>query len=352
VSRQSKRQPDLEILALGCKSPPVHHRFDKHAVRAYHYVIPGLAASVKAKQDSPKGEFWSFQTPFFAFQKIVIFAHMKFGSHVSSAGGLWNAPENAAKIGCEVFQFFSRPPQGGAGVKIDDELARKFREACEKFKQELWVIHAPYIINFASTDERIRRSSLRIIREELDRGSSLGARAVMFHPGSARDVDLMTGIKMVADGINELLDGYTRETQLLIEVSAGSGNVIGDTFDEVRDILKRVKRADVGVCFDTAHAFASGYDLRDAAAVKATFDVFDEEVGLDRLVMSHCNDSKVELGAKKDRHDTLGSGHIGLPGFEALLAEPRLKKLFWIVETPVENQESDIETLKNIRESL
>lgn len=277
---------------------------------------------------------------------------MKFGSHVSSAGGLWNAPENAAKIGCEVFQFFSRPPQGGSPAPISKEVAKKFREACETFKQELWVIHAPYIINFASTDPVIRGRSLKLIREELVRGSALGARAVMFHPGSARDVSLEEGIKMVADGVNELLDGYHGETQLLIEISAGSGTVIGDTFDEVRDVLKKVKRDDVGVCFDTAHAFASGYDLRDAKAVKATFDQFDKEVGLERLVMSHCNDSKVELGAKKDRHDKLGSGHIGIAGFEAMLAEPRLKKLFWIVETPVENQEADVATLKAIRKVL
>ena len=277
---------------------------------------------------------------------------MKFGAHVSAAGGLWNAPENAAKIGCEVFQFFSRPPQGGEGAKITPDVAKKFREACEKAEQELWVIHAPYIINFASTNPRIRQGSLRIIREELDRGSALGARAVMFHPGSARDVPLTMGIRMVADGINELLKDYGGTTQLLIEISAGSGNVIGDTFDEIRDILKLVKRDDVGVCFDTAHAFASGYDLRDAKSVAATFDLFDKEIGLERLVMSHCNDSKVDLGAKKDRHDWLGDGFIGLPGFEAMLAEKRLEDLFWIVETPIEGQAADIAKLKDIRENL
>lgn len=277
---------------------------------------------------------------------------MKFGAHVSAAGGLWNAPENAAKIGCEVFQFFSRPPQGGNAAAITPEVVKKFREACEKHEQELWVIHAPYIINFASTVDRIRNGSVRIIREELDRGSALGARAVMFHPGSAREVPLSMGIRMVADGINELLKDYRGSTQLLIEISAGSGSVIGDTFDEVRDILKLVKNENVGVCFDTAHAFASGYDLRTPKAVAATFETFDKEVGLERLVMSHCNDSKVELGAKKDRHDFLGEGHIGLDGFKAMLADQRLKKLFWIVETPIEGQEADIKKLKKIRTAL
>ncbi len=277
---------------------------------------------------------------------------MKFGAHVSASGGLWNGPENAAKIGCEVFQFFSRPPQGGEGMKLTPEVVKRFREACEKAEQELWVIHAPYIINFASTTERIRNGSIRIIREELERGSALGARAVMFHPGSARDVPLSMGIRMVADGVNELMKDYKGSTQLLIEISAGSGNVIGDTFDEVRDILKQVKREDVGVCFDTAHAFASGYDLRDKKAVAATFDAFDKEVGLERLVMSHCNDSKVELGAKKDRHDWLGEGHIGMDGFKAMLKEKRLQHLFWIVETPLEGQAADIAKLKKLRDEL
>lgn len=277
---------------------------------------------------------------------------MKFGAHVSASGGLWNAPANAAAIGCEIFQFFSRPPQGGNPPKLDDATVAKFRRACEKHEYDAYVIHAPYIVNFASVEPRIRDGSLRIIREELERGTALGAKAVIFHPGSARDVDTATGIRMVADGVNAILEGYRGSCRLLIEISAGSGTVIGDTFDEVRDILKTVGREDVGVCFDTAHAFASGYDLRDEAAVAATFRTFDAEIGLERLMMSHCNDSKVELGARKDRHDHLGEGHIGLAGFRALLAHPRLTGLLWIVETPNEGQAEDLKALKSIRSSL
>jgi deoxyribonuclease-4 len=274
---------------------------------------------------------------------------MLFGSHVSAAGGLWNAPENAAAIGCEVFQYFTRPPQGGNPPKLDKETLKKFADACEKHGFETHVIHAPYIINFASVEQRIREASVRIIREELERGSALGSKAVMFHPGSARDVSLETGLKMVSDGINQVLKGYKGSTRLLIEISAGAGNVIGDTFDEVGAILEKCDE-DVGVCFDTAHAFASGYDLRDKKGVKGVFDAFDEQIGLEKLMMSHCNDSKVELGAKKDRHDHLGEGFIGLGGFKAMLAERRLAELFWIVETPVEKQAEDVRKLKQIRD--
>jgi deoxyribonuclease-4 len=162
-------------------------------------------------------------------------------------------------------------------------------------------------------------------------------------------VSTEVGIKMVAEGIEKILDGYKGSTQLLIEISAGAGNVIGDTFEEIGAILKKCKGADVGICFDTAHAFASGYDLRTKDAVKKTFDDFDRIVGLDKLVMSHCNDSKVEIGTHKDRHEHIGKGHIGLPGFEALMKEKRLKDIFWIVETPSPGDALDIAALKKIR---
>src|SRR5687768_3955190 len=201
---------------------------------------------------------------------------MKFGAHVSASGGLWNGPENAAKIGCEVFQFFSRPPQGGEGMKLTPEVVKKFREACEKFEQELWVIHAPYIINFASTTERIRNGSIRIIREELERGSALRARAVMFHPGSARDVPLSMGIRKVADGLNELMFHYKGSAQPLIEVSGGCGHVIRGTVDEVGDILKPVEGDDGGVCFHPAHPLGYGYGLAGKKTGEETFDLFDK----------------------------------------------------------------------------
>ena len=277
---------------------------------------------------------------------------MKFGAHVSSAGGLWNAPINAAAIGCEVFQFFSRPPQGGNPPPITAEVTEKFRAACaERGFDECW-IHAPYIINFASTDERIRGASIRIIREELERGSALGVRGVMFHPGSAKDVTPEEALGLVANGLKSVLDGYQGDCRPLIEISAGAGRVIGSSFEEIAGILDRLDDERVGVCFDTAHAFASGYDLRDASAVKATFDAFDRAIGLERLALSHCNDSKVVLGARKDRHENLGTGFIGLEGFKALFAEPRLKDLSWIVETPPEFQASDVEKLKQLRASL
>ncbi len=282
---------------------------------------------------------------------------MRFGAHVSASGGVWNAPKNAAVLGCEALQMFTRPPQGGKPPAIDKDVAKKFKMAMQEHGIAEAYIHTPYFINLASAETRIRHGSIQVIREELERGSALGCRAVMFHPGSAKDVGQDKGIELVIDGLNEILDGYKGSCQLLIEISAGAGAVMGDSFDEIATFLDGARRGDeIGVCFDTQHAFASGYDLRTKEALEATFQEFDKTVGLKRLVMSHCNDSKVELGAHKDRHEHLGEGHIGLEAFKALVEHPKLGHLDLILETPFEPNDAgvrkDLETLKNFRSAL
>lgn len=276
---------------------------------------------------------------------------MYIGAHVSTAGGVTNAPLNAAKLGCEVFQFFSRSPQGGPAASLDDEKIEQFLQSCKEHNLKQWVIHAPYYINFASEEGRTRGNSIRIIREELERGSLLKADYVMFHPGSAKGVGLEQAIIHVADGLKKVLEKYEGTTKLLIEISAGAGEVIGDTFEEVAEILDKVDYPELGVCFDTAHAFASGYDLRDMEHVTKVFENFDQTIGLKRLKMSHCNDSKVDLGDRKDRHEHIGKGFIGRAGFEALLHHPRLQHLNWYLETDPDGVLEDIKILKEIRDS-
>lgn len=275
---------------------------------------------------------------------------MLFGAHVSTSGGISNAPLNAAKLGCEVFQCFSRSPQGGPAPVWSEADLEAFFTNCKDNDLKQWVIHAPYYINFASELGRTRGNSIRIIREELERGTMLQASYVMFHPGSSKTVGREQGLTYVVDGVKKLLDGYEGTTKLLVEISAGAGQVIGDTFEEIAEILERVDHPDVGVCFDTAHAFASGYDLRDAAQVKQTFENFDNTIGLQRLKMSHCNDSKVDLGGRKDRHEHLGKGYIGMAGFEALIRSPLLQHINWFLETEPDGVLEDLELLKHIRE--
>ncbi|MFH1171896.1 MAG: deoxyribonuclease IV [bacterium] len=273
---------------------------------------------------------------------------MLIGAHVSTAGGLAEAPKHAASCGCEVFQFFSRSPRGGSAPALTPDLLRDFRAACEVNKQVEWYIHTPYYINLASEKVRIRQASIRVIREELERGSLLKARYVMTHLGSAKDVGEERARNIVIQGLTSVLDGYRGTCELLIEISAGAGMIIGDTFEELHAILKALK-SHSGICYDTQHAFASGYDIRTSAAVETTLDAFDAIIGLEHLKLSHCNDSQSDLGSHKDRHEHIGKGKIGMAGFHALMHNSRFSNINLVLETPSDGSVNDIATLKRLR---
>lgn len=310
------------------------------------YSSPWRGGNFDAKNSPPREE--SIAILSFRRYRYLI---MLFGAHVSSAGGVQNAPLHAAALGCETFQFFSRSPQGGPAPALTPTIVEEFHENCAEGELKDWVIHAPYYINFANAEARIRGNSIRIIREELERGTLLSAPYVMFHPGSAKEVGEEQGLKYVIDGIKKVYEKYHGTTKLLIEISAGAGMVIGDTFEEVAALLEGIDHPDLGICFDTAHAFASGYDLRTKEVVDTTFTQFDEIIGLKRLKMSHCNDSKVELGAHKDRHEHLGKGFIGLDGFDAIVHHKKLSHLNLILETDPDGVQADLTILKKLRAS-
>ena len=281
---------------------------------------------------------------------------MLFGAHVSAAGGLLNAPRNAVALEAETFQFFSRPPQGGPAPRIDKNLARDFRNICEKSRLSRFAIHAPYYINFASPNSRIRQTSIRVIREELERGSALGAEFMMTHLGSGREIKNKNAIlKTVAASLIDVLSGYRGTTRFLVEISAGSGQTIGAEFEEIAGLLavidQKNKSVPIGVCFDTQHDFASGYDLSTLTAVKTTLAQIDSTIGLERIFMSHANDSKTELNSRKDRHEHLGQGRIGIEGFKALVNHPKLQHWLFVVETPNDQtkRREDIKLLKKLR---
>jgi deoxyribonuclease-4 len=276
---------------------------------------------------------------------------MRIGTHVSIAGGIWLAPGNAAKVGAEVFQIFSRSPQGGPVLSITPEVVAKFQAAMDKFKLTTFYIHVPYFVNLASAKNNIYYGSISVIRQELERGSLLGCRAVMTHLGSFGEASDKEGLEKVIAAIVKIMDGYKGSTQLLLEISAGAGRIVGDKFEELATILfdKRLKKYNIGVCFDTCHAFASGYDLRDQKSVDATLKQFDKLVGFDKLVMVHANDSKFDWGAHKDRHENLGQGFIGLEGFKAMARHKVLGKLDWILETPKDNPKDDPRNIKILR---
>ncbi len=279
---------------------------------------------------------------------------MKIGAHVSIAGGVYNAPSNAAAIGGECFQMFTRSPRGGKAPRLTKDVIKQFNEACQKNSISNYYIHTPYYINLASSNNRIRYGSIQVIREELERGSLLGAKALMTHLGSSKDRGKNQAVQKVIEGLIKALDGYSGSTVFMIENSAGAGGtIIGDEFKEIGRIIKGIPkqlRDKVAVCFDTCHAFVSGYDLRDKQSVNKTLRQFDKEIGLDKLLLIHANDAKAELGSRKDRHEHIGLGKIGREGFQALLRNPWLKNVDVVLETPKDGKEvDDIKFLKKLR---
>src|SRR3989338_4377992 len=283
---------------------------------------------------------------------------MLFGSHVSIAGGIENAPLNAHTAGCECFQIFSRSPRGGKAREITDEAQQEFLTRCKEYKFQDWYIHTPYYINFASMKKPIRWGSIGVVREELERGTLIGAQAVMTHLGSAKDYGRKKSMEKVIRAVHHVLEGYTGSALFLLEQSAGAGDIIGGTLDELAYILKCAERIDkeyrrkLGVCLDTCHAFAMGYDLSSKLSVDEFLRLFDKVIGLERLKLIHANDSLYGLGEHKDRHEHIGKGKIGLKGFEALVRHKALQRLNMILETPKDSPKDDprnLDILKDFR---
>ena len=275
----------------------------------------------------------------------------KIGAHISAAVDISQAPLRAHDAGCECFQFFSRPPQGGPAKEVTPRTIEAFKANCKKHKLSSY-IHSPYYINLASAKNNIYYGSIKVLREELERGSALGVDYMMAHLGSAKDLGEKAGIKKVVEGLEKILTGYRGQTEFLIEMSAGAGAIIGDTFEEIAKIVKapQLKKFNIGICFDTCHGFTSGYDLRSARAVKETFAKFDKILGLKRLKLIHANDSEAGLGSHKDRHAHIGQGEIGLAGFKAIVALAKKQKINLVLETPHDQRlAEDLKILKKLK---
>ena len=272
---------------------------------------------------------------------------MKIGGHVSIAGGMQNAPKRAADLGCEIFQLFTRSPQGGPAPELTKELVAEFRSEMKKWHQENCYIHTPYYINFASVKENVRKASIKVVREELERGSLIGAKYVMTHLGSAKDYENKDdALDVVVKSVGEIMKDYGGTTIFLLEISAGAGDIIGSTFEELEYILRSNDNS-IGVCLDSAHMFASGYDIKTDDGFKQTVDQIRATIGLGRIKLIHANDSMVGLGEKKDRHEHIGEGKIGQEGFVNLMSQ--FPNVDMVLETDHDRVEEDIKKLKKLR---
>jgi deoxyribonuclease IV len=273
------------------------------------------------------------------------------GFHVSITGSIDLAVDRAVESDCTAFQMFTRNPRGWQFKPLREEEAANFVSKRKKAGFAKVVVHMPYLPNLASPLKPLAKKSRESLATEVGRCGQLGVDYMVAHIGSHMGKGSMTGVRMVVEACNEALDANPKSgTMVLIENMAGQKNSVGARFEELRMILDGVGKKDrIGVCLDTCHAFAAGFDLSSKAGVETTLRLFDETVGLDRMKVVHLNDSKAPLGSNLDRHEHIGMGFIGEKGFRAFLAHDGTNGLPLLMETPRDERRTDAEELSVVR---
>jgi deoxyribonuclease IV len=258
---------------------------------------------------------------------------MLIGAHVSNAGGLDRAVERGVARSCDAIQIFNQSPRMWRPTAYTDDDYAEFREALDDSPIRAVLIHAVYLLNCATEDRDMRDKTLASLIQSLQVGAGIGAVGVVLHPGSAKQGDVKKAVKRAGKVIKEAL-AETDGCPLLLEDTAGAGGTLGRSFEELAALLDAAgagKR--LGVCLDSCHLFASGYDVRTAESLGEVLDKFDRTAGLDRLGALHVNDSAVKLGSNRDRHAIMGEGELGDKGCAVVLSEPRFEKLPGVLET-------------------
>lgn len=277
----------------------------------------------------------------------------RLGAHMSILNGLHMALEQGHSIDCETVQLFVRNPNRWQAKPRTEEELTLYRETRERTGIAPVVAHAIYLINLASPDDLVRTRSNAAFREELARCHEAAIPYLVLHPGSHKGTGLEQGIERIGTSIRQAYDERPELTVItLLENTAGQGDTIGRSFEELAHITEIVDDPDhIGYCFDTAHALASGYEIRTPEGYAETWARFDETLGLDHLRCFHLNDAKVDLNSARDRHEHLGEGTIGVEPFAWLINDPRFADLPMLLETPKsEDLHEDVEALALLRE--
>jgi deoxyribonuclease-4 len=260
---------------------------------------------------------------------------MKIGAHVSTAGGPVTCFDRAEAIGAEAAQIFLTPPQQWRSSKVEPEQAEAFRQRAANSSIDLDVfVHGVYLINLATADETMLLRSTSSLKSALTSCTNLGIKGVIFHLGSHKGQGLDAVFAQICKATQEVLDATPPEAWFILENSAGAGGNIGSRFPDLGRIIREVGSDRVKVCLDTQHSYAAGYDLASAEGLELAMTEFEQEVGFDRLVAVHANDSKVELGSGRDRHENIGEGHIGIDGFRRILHHRAFIDVPFLLEVP------------------
>ena len=267
---------------------------------------------------------------------------MRFGMHLSFSTG----PERANEIGAKALQIFCGNPRGWQKSPLDPQFVTDFRAGLKKYDVTPLVVHATYLINLAARDERLYKLSCDSFIMELQRARQLGAAFYVLHIGNHMGAGPEEGRRKVAACMQRAMLEVPDGPVILVENTAGGGTTLGTTFEEIAALMLECKCGErLGLCLDTCHALAAGYDIRTPAGVKNTLDNLDQTVGIKRLRCLHVNDSKGALGSKLDRHDHIGVGNIGNAGFSAFFSDKRIWDLPAILETPQDEPENNIDNL-------
>ena len=262
------------------------------------------------------------------------------GAHISAAGGVENAPVNAHNIGAKAFAFFTKNQRQWKAAPLTEESIQLFKERCEElgFNMDYILPHDSYLINLGHPEVEGLTKSRDAFLDEMQRCEQLGINRLNFHPGShLNKIEIDACLNRIAESINIALE-QTKGVTAVIENTAGQGTNLGHTFEQLAHIIDKVEdKSRVGVCIDTAHTLAAGYEIRTEESFKETFQSFEDVVGFKYLKGIHINDSKKELGTKVDRHDSIGKGVMGMTLFEMIMKDDRFNKMPLILETPDES---------------
>ena len=275
---------------------------------------------------------------------------MKIGCHLSSSGGYLAMGQTAVSIGANVFQFFTRNPRGGAVKPIDKADVAAFNEYAAANGIGPILAHAPYTLNAAGAEERVREFAEMTMADDLRRLELTPGALYNFHPGSHVGQGAEKGIELISSMLRRIFDnfGSTPSTTVLLETMAGKGSEVGRNFEELRAIMD-LSGLNLGVCLDTCHIWDGGYDI--VGNLDGVLEEFDRVIGLDKLKAIHLNDTMNTLAAHKDRHEKIGKGKIGLEAFERIVNHPKLRDLPFYLETPCDLQgyKEEIALLKGLQ---
>jgi len=281
----------------------------------------------------------------------------RIGIHLGTTGGASNAVEQARAIGANTFQIFSSSPRMWRAPKVDPKQAARMKELRAKLDVGPLVIHTSYLVNVCSQSEEVREKSVAAFRGEIERALAFGAEFLVLHPGSWKGLTRDEGLRLAADSIQRAIDGLAWQGtgfHILIENTAGSEFSLGGSFEQVAELVERLKpHAPMGVCLDTCHTYVAGYDLVSDAGYEETMRQAAATVSFEAVRVWHMNDAKAERGSKLDRHEQIGKGTMGLEPFRRLLNDARFRHAAFIAETPVDapgDEERNVRVLKSLVE--